>query len=336
MLLFKNKTKIKAYKENKIGKEKSKLHKVLACIMLFSFMTISTASLFYYTQVKPEINEITKIVNKNKLYLSSVPDSIFNDNYSDKDFKDDIKLFDRIYEDLTKDKNSKEMTDKKRDFLFETFNQIAYLNVVNPTVGYDRIYEGLLIIPSTILDDTNKEKNQNIRYENSKFMNKKFKNKKYTPILIKNGIFYPTNIAYDNIVKAFNSRYKNESYIKAFIVNGSNVFNAESIESPEKDLSTANEVYKEQIKDIKTLQKNIESAYLNKDYEKLKIYFKQQRQFFKYIAGLDIGNNEFSSYSYFNREDNTLMNMVKMGIIYKSLQIQGSTEEDAFINTTLY
>ena len=82
-------------------------------IALFSVITVGTASLFYSTQVSPKINEITKTINENKQYLSSIPDSIFNDVYSDKDFNDDIKLFDRIHNTLTTGKNSKEMNEKK-------------------------------------------------------------------------------------------------------------------------------------------------------------------------------------------------------------------------------
>lgn len=103
---LKNKNDIKIFK-------KSKIAKVLIGIALFSVITVGTASLFYSTQVSPKINEITKTINENKQYLSSIPDSIFNDVYSDKDFNDDIKLFDKIHKTLTTGKNSKEMNEKK-------------------------------------------------------------------------------------------------------------------------------------------------------------------------------------------------------------------------------
>lgn len=330
---LKNKNDIKIFK-------KSKIAKVLIGIALFSVITVSTASLFYSTQVSPKINEITKTINENKQYLSSIPDSIFNDVYSDKDFNDDIKLFDRIHKTLTTGKNSKEMNEKKISFLFTTLNRITYLNIVEPTVGYNRIYEGLIVIPNTLISDIDNENNKKIRDENYKFMNEKFGNKGYIPVLIGNGLFPPTNSYYENIIKEFDLRYKNKSYIKSFIVNGSEVFNIDNVEdSPnvsEKDMSFTKDAYTKQIEEMKLIQKDIEEAYINKDYEKLKMYFKQQREFFKYIAGLNIGSNKFSPYYNLNSKDNNLMDMVKMGLIYKTLKTKDATNKDAIENIHFY
>lgn len=329
---LKNKNDIKILK-------KSKIAKILIGIALFSVITVSTASLFYSTQVSPKINEITKTINENKQYLSSIPDSIFNDVYSDKDFNDDIKLFDRIHKTLTIGKNSKEMNEKKISFLFITLNRITYLNMVEPTVSYDRIYEGLLVIPSTLISDVDNENNKKIRDENYKFMHEKFGNKGNIPALISNGLFPPTNSYYNDIIKEFNLRYKDESYIKAFMVNGSEAFNIDNIGSPnvsEKNMSFTKDIYAKQTEEMKSIQKDIEEAYINKDYKKLKMYFKQQREFFKYIAGLNIGNNKLSPYYTLNSKENNLIDMVKMGLIYKTLKIKDATNKDAIENIHFY
>ncbi len=328
---LKNKNDIKIKKKNKIAK-------VLISIALFSVITVSTASLFYLTQVTPKINEITKTINENKQYLSSIPDSIFNDAYSDKDFNEDMKLFDKIYKTLITGKNSKEMNEKKISFLFTTINRITYLNIVEPTVGYNRIYEGLIVIPNTLISDVDNNKNKKLRDENYKFMHEKFGNKGDIPVLISNGLFLPTNIYYNNIIKEFDSRYKNKSYIKSFIVNGSEVFNIDNVGNPNvsKKYISSEDIYTKQTEEMKSIQKDIEEAYINKDYEKLKIYFKQQREFFKYISGLNIGNNKFSPYYTLNSKENNLIDMVKMGLIYKTLKAEDATNKDAIENIHFY
>lgn len=329
---LKNKNDIKIKKKNKIAK-------VLISIALFSVITISTASLFYLTQVTPKINEITKTINKNKQYLSSIPDSIFNDAYSDKDFNEDMKLFDKIYKTLITGKNSKEMNEKKISFLFTTLNRITYLNTIEPSVGYDRIYEGLLVIPNTLISGIDNENNKKLRDENYKFMYQKFGNKGNIPVLISNGLFPPANSYYNNIIKQFDFRYKNESYIKSFIVNGSEVFNVDNVDDPnvsKKDISFKEDFYTKQIEERKSIQKDIEKAYINKDYKKLKMYFKQQREFFKYIARLNIGNNKFSPYYSLNSKDNNLIDMVQMGLIYKTLKTKDSNNKDAITNMYFY
>lgn len=319
MLDFKvsQKTETKTQVNKKI-KKKSWMENTLLRLAIFGVITASSATFFYKTEVSPEVAKITKTIDKNKQYLSHVDKSLFSTPYTDADFQDDLRLFSKMNSVFIKDPRNLKI--RKRTLLL-TFNRFVYFKTINPSVSYDDLYQTLFIDGAYSKDDTDdirKNKNKKIEFLNNKINPSLYK--RMIPEGAYYGIFWPTNFAYGNIVNAFKSEYGERSVVDVLMIDGGNL---------EK------EVYQKLEKTDK-LVLEIDEAYENKDYDKLRVIFKQSREFYKYIAGLDLGNNQFSQYSKDELIQSNVEYAVRMSLMYNFIKNKDNSVNEIITSNQLY
>lgn len=126
------------------------------------------------------------------------------------------------------------------------------------------------------------------------------------------GSFKMFNASYDSLEYAFKKEYGENSYLDSFT--------RKPFVKIDGDESEDEKQYwdKRFIRD-KEIRKNIIQAYENKDYDKLRLYFKQNREFLNYIVKFKIGE---VSYSYFNKHERRLdidnvTNLVFYSLLFK-------------------
>lgn len=311
---------------NKKLKKTGWVKKTFLGLAIFSVITASSATFLYKTEISPEVAKITKTINKNKQYLSHVDKSLFSKPYADNDFKEDLAILNKI--DTAIVRKTVDNGKYKRG-LFESFNDFVYYRSLNPTVNYNDMYNDLLINKGYYQNDTDKIRDAKLK--KVKAMEEKIapsaRKILVIPTLINVGFFDPTNASYDIIVDAFHQQYGKNAYTPIFIIDGSMM--SSKYEKPKHDYQELREARYNALYEM-------EQAYRNKDYEKLKIYFKQSREFYQYIAGIDLGNNKFSSYLDDSMEDNTFSDAVKFSLIYNTVKNKSNSVDEAVINTQLY
>jgi len=306
---------------NKKLKKTGWVKKTFLGLAVFSLITASSAAFIYKTEVSPEVAKITKTIDKNKQYLSHVDKSLFSTPYTDAEFQDDLRLFSKMNNVFIKDPRNLEM--RKRTLLL-TFNRFVYFKTINPSVSYDDLYQ-------TIFIDGVYSKNDSDDVRQNKYKRINSLNNKIDPSLYKRripeeayyGLFGPTNFAYDNIVNAFKSEYGEKSIADVFMTDGSKFEKEE-------------DVYQKHLEKVDKLIFEIENAYKNKDYDKIRVVFKQSREFYKYIAGLDLGNNQFSQYSKDALIENNIGNAVQISLMYSLIKNKDNSVNEIIASTRLY
>lgn len=311
---------------NKKFKKKGWVKKTLLGLAVFSVITASSATFLYKTEISPEVAKITKTIDKNKQYLSHVDKSLFSKPYTDDDFKEDLAILDKL--DARIFRKAVDNGKYKRG-LFESFNDFVYYRSLNSTINYNEMYNDLLINKGYNSNDT--DKIRDAKYKKVKAMEEKIapsaRKMLVIPTLINVGFFGPTDEAYDNIVDAFHKEYGENAYTQIFIVYGGMILSDDK--KPRHD-------YQELRKARYNALYEMEQAYRNKDYEKLRVYFKQSREFYRYIAGMDLGNSKYSSYLNDSIEGNNFSDAIKFSLIYNTVKDKSNSVDEAVINTQLY
>lgn len=327
MLDFKVSQKTKTKTQiNKKFKKKGWIKKMLLGLAVFSVITASSATFLYKTEISPEVAKITKTIDKNKQYLNHVDKSLFSTPYTDSDFKEDLAILDKLDNYIVRKTVD---NSKYKKGLFETFNQFVYYRALNPAVSYDNIYNDILINKAYSPNDT--EEIRNTKLKKIKAIENKIapSSRKIMamPTFLSNGYFWPINTEYDNIVNAFKQEYGKNAYPQIFIVDGSMLYeHTGKVKYDYQELMDERDKYLYQM----------DQAYRNRDYEKLRAYFKQSREFYKYVAGLDLGNNQFSAFSEKSLKGNNLADAVRISLIYSAVKNKSSPVNEAMSNIDLY
>lgn len=312
-------------KINKKFKKTGWLKKTVLGLAVFSVITASSATFLYKTEISPEVAKITKTIDKNKQYLSHIDKSLFSTPYTDADFKEDLAILDKLDSSIVRKAVD---NGKYKRGLFETFNEFVYYRTLNPAVSYDEMHTDLLINKGYYPNDTDQ-----IRYakkEKIKATENKINpsaNKRIIATMASYGLFQPTNLAYDNLIETFKQEYGQDAYPQIFMIDGSMLNNhVGKVKYDYQELSDERSKY----------LYLMEQAYRNKNYKKLKVYFKQSREFYKYIAGLDLGSNRFSTYSKNTLENNNFADAVKLSLIYSVVKNKSNSADEAVMDLYLY
>lgn len=289
----------------------------------FSFFVISTIisfSIFYSIEIQPKISEAEKVIQENKDYITSIAPNkdyksvLFNNTYTEKDFKDDLNLFEKIYADDIKDSESRDSLIKGKDGTFRNLRMIMMMHALNKDYSYEYLYNEKFYYKEAIKNKINVNVWSKISQEKNQNLHKIFKSRFIDVIMAEFGMEENKRItdSYNYLNNAFTKEYGDNSYLDTFLRNYLPYESKEEL------------IYREKKDNIdKKTREKIIKAYENKDYETLKVYFKQNREFVNYLAGFKIGDLPYSYWNNNNRsqkrENDNITNLVFNALMFKEL-----------------
>lgn len=267
---------------NKIKKQK--INNFFKITFLFSAITITSLTGFYQIALKDYVQSADATIQKNKDYVASFSasknnTSLFSDNYTDEDFAQDLKLFSMLSDpstaNSTYNKNFKEITVKKNMLI-----RMRDIMMVSNLTGYsyEKVYD-LKFKPYNTLESLGEKEKKDVELklqENKKMLSNITHSRENIMTLANFGVpvsFYKES--YNNLSYLFKKEYGSESYIDSFMFN----LNGEHEEQSKYDNQITNKIF---------------TAFNNKDYETLRLFFKQNREFIQYFNGLDVGKSPLS------------------------------------------
>lgn len=322
----------KTLTSNKINK-KGKRFSFWKVFSLFVISTIISSSIFYVIEIQPKMSEAEKVIQENKDYIISIaPDKnyesvLFNNNYTEKDFKDDLNLFEKIYGDSIRDPERKKSLIGGGDGPFRSLRIIMMMHALNKNYSYEYLYNEHFYYKEAKTADIDvsfkisQEKKQNLR--------KIFKSRNLDVIMAEFGMEEnkKTTDSYNNLNNAFTKKYGDNSYLDTFVRKYLPYESKEELR------------YREENKNInKTTREKIIKAYENKDYETLKIYFKQNREFVNYLAGFKIGSLPYSYWSNENisqqKDNDNITKLVFNALLFKGIHLDNSNIKNEEERTT--
>lgn len=306
--------------KNKIIIKKSKINKIFRGSLFFIGLTIVSSLTFYTTVINPKVLSAEKIIQYNNQHIQSIsPDKnykevLFSTPYTDNDFKDDLMLFTMVYDEAIKipDQRFKIIENRDNFLYFRTYMMMKMLNN-NYSYSY---YLGKNNVDK-------QERDKVMTLEELSLQNKRLQERKEELLNVTGGreveaiysilgSFKMFNASYDSLEYAFKKEYGENSYLDSFTRKPFVKIDGDESEDEKQYWN------KRFIRD-KEIRKNIIQAYENKDYDKLRLYFKQNREFLNYIVKFKIGE---VSYSYFNKHERRLdidnvTNLVFYSLLFK-------------------
>lgn len=307
--------------KNKIIIKKSKINKIFRGSLFFIGLTIVSSLTFYTTVINPKVLSAEKIIQYNNQHIQSISSDknykkvLFSTPYTDNDFKDDLMLFTMVYDEAIKDPDQRFKIIENKGDNFRYFRTYMMMKMINNNYSY-----------SYYLNKTNidkQERDKAMTLEELSLQTKRLQEKKEEVLNLTGGrevevtssifgIFKMFNASYNSLEYAFEKEYGENSYLDSFTRKPFVKIDGEQSEGEKQYWD------KKFIRD-KEIRKNIIQAYENKDYDKLRLYFKQNREFLNYIVKFKIGE---VSYSYFNKHERHLdidnvTNLVFYSLLFK-------------------
>lgn len=308
----------------------------------------------YKIEIVPEIEKTNLTIKKNENYISNLRNNnfdnfLFNDKYNKDDFEADFHLLNQIY--LAKyDKNKEKVwVSQYPEILWKSviteFNEIVYLHTKYPNFSYDTLVEKkILLVNKTLLLNEDKKIKQ-VLDDNRKFLQENFKKQDEIIVLSRNNALFMDRYFYDDLIKVFNKKYKNNSIIEGLIVKSSDM--TESMKNNDKIAKNSEEyIYKllkkeylnkqekEEFKVYSEKRKRVDlligNALLNNDKEKLNIYFKQIREYLRFLNGFDL-----PSYDKNTIEINSSWEDIKKNIALNIMLVETSKRYEDYLKIYL-
>lgn len=306
--------------KNKMIIKKSKIGKIFRGSLFFISLTLISSLTFYTTVIEPKVLSAEKIIQYNNQHIQSIsPDKnykevLFSTPYTDNDFKDDLMLFAMIYDEAIKDPDQKFRIIESKDN-FRYFRTYMMMKMLNNNYSY-----------SYYLNKNNvnkQERDKVMTLEKLSLQTKRLQKKKKELLNVTGGreveviysifgSFKMFNASYDSLEYAFKKEYGENSYLDSFT-------RKPFVEIDGHESEDEKQYWDKRFIRNKEIRKNIIQAYENKDYDKLRLYFKQNREFLNYIVKFKIGE---VSYSYFNKHERRLdidnvTNLVFYSLLFK-------------------
>lgn len=308
----------------------------------------------YKIEIVPEIEKTNLTIKKNENYISNLRNNnfdnfLFNDKYNKDDFEADFHLLNQIY--LAKyDKNKEKVwVSQYPEILWKSviteFNEIVYLHTKYPNFSYDTLVEKkILLVNKTLLLNDDKKIKQ-VLDDNRKFLQENLKKQDEIIVLSRNNALFMDRYFYDDLIKVFNKKYKNNSIIEGLIVKSSDM--TESMKNNDKIAKNSEEyIYKllkkeylnkqekEEFKVYSEKRKRVDlligNALLNNDKEKLNIYFKQIREYLRFLNGFDL-----PSYDKNTIEINSSWEDIKKNIALNIMLVETSKRYEDYLKIYL-
>lgn len=308
----------------------------------------------YKIEIVPEIEKTNLTIKKNENYISNLRNNnfdnfLFNDKYNKDDFEADFHLLNQIY--LAKyDKNKEKVwISQYPEILWKSviteFNEIVYLHTKYPNFSYDTLVEKkILLVNKTLLLNDDKKIKQ-VLDDNRKFLQENFKKQDEIIVLSRNNALFMDRYFYGDLIKVFNKKYKNNSIIEGLIVKSSDM--TESMKNNDKIAKNSEEyIYKllkkeyldkqekEEFKVYSEKRKRVDlligNALLNNDKEKLNIYFKQIREYLRFLNGFDL-----PSYDKNTIEINSSWEDIKKNIALNIMLVETSKRYEDYLKIYL-
>lgn len=308
----------------------------------------------YKIEIVPEIEKTNLTIKKNENYISNLRNNnfdnfLFNDKYNKDDFEADFHLLNQIY--LAKyDKNKEKVwISQYPEILWKSviteFNEIVYLHTKYPNFSYDTLVEKkILLVNKTLLLNDDKKIKQ-VLDDNRKFLQENFKKQDEIIVLSRNNALFMDRYFYGDLIKVFNKKYKNNSIIQGLIVKSSDM--TESMKNNDKIAKNSEEyIYKllkkeyldkqekEEFKVYSEKRKRVDlligNALLNNDKEKLNIYFKQIREYLRFLNGFDL-----PSYDKNTIEINSSWEDIKKNIALNIMLVETSKRYEDYLKIYL-
>lgn len=267
----------------------SKTKKIIKDLLLTFGILFSIILAYYFVEINPEVKKINSLISFNESYISDIkknPKKLFEDKYTDEDFEKDYQLFSDIYK-VSYNKQSEENLKEYYPSSLWTnvmfsFNSIIYLNKVYPDHSYDELLNVIVIIPKKALSIENVAERDKMIIDNQKFKKENFS---YTDLMILNSMnssLFSDKYYYNDVAKAFDNKYGNNSIIKEMMVKSVDLKNP-----LDDDYYSINDKEFIAIKESHALNIKIGEVFKNNDKEKLKIYFKQAHEYISFLKGFD-------------------------------------------------
>lgn len=239
------KNKTKTTCEIKINNKKNNILRNTAIAMVFSLVGLS-----FFAGMK--VYNIENIISHNKAVIASISDDkdatniLFSQEYTDEMFQKDLKNFEVM-----------NIKNKETTGMFP-FQQITILQKYKPNINTEEYLNSLI-------------------KEHSSRITEQVKVSERLPYaLLRLGFTPVSQYIYSDLNKAFRNKYNNNSFFDTFIIKAS--FN--NLNYDDKNSETKDEFDK---KDREVAQR-LKVAYDNKDYETLKLYFKQFHEYMEYVG----------------------------------------------------
>ena len=258
--MFKTKTATETFttytsEKLKIKKKKSGIFKKTAIGVV-----IAVSSLAIFGGVK--VNNIQNVINHNVDYFESISTAsstekiLFGDAYTEEDFSNDLKNFKALNIDNEKNKT-----------------MLMFMNFSNMQKYSDKV---------SIEEYTNLLKDQDL-VKLKTFSEKVPKKDTLSWSMITMGINPMNMYFYDQVAKAYQEKYGNDSYFKYFMSNTSFV-NANGNISINKSKS---QTYTDFLASQEDLLIKLKEAYAKKNYTLLRNYFEQYHHFLNFVDGIN-------------------------------------------------
>lgn len=280
----------------------------MKALMKFFILLIIVMTGYYLFFVKEFVDNNLSNIQKNESQImllkeANVSSPLFFNDYSDKEFKDDLELYVNIQQIniniLSKKLNKKDpaLLSLLRDKNIDMFEKIIFYNQADKNITYEKqlSFEDMSGMNAEDRFEAKRNYNKLLGAEKLKYLwvldNKKELNMNPAVNLISN-----------DIIKLFEERYGvQNSLISALIITekGNEYLNGKKQEAAKK----------------------IEIAYKKKDYKKLRMYFKQFREYTHYMNGFHFEKYDLNTYSNENKKNFRKMNAEIAGLIvhYKAL-----------------
>lgn len=266
----------------------SKTKKIIKDLLLTFGMLFSILLAYYFIEIKPEVRKINSLISFNENYISDIkknPEKLFENKYTDEDFEKDYQLFSEIYKFSYDKKNEENLKEYYPSSLWTkvifNFYSIIYLNKVYPDHSYDELLNVIVIIPKKSLSIENVAERDKVIVDNKKFKRENFS---YTDLMVLNSMnssLFSDKYYYNDVVKAFDNKYGNNSIIKEMMVK------SVDLKNPLDNDDSINDKNFTAIKESQALNIKIGEVFKNNDKEKLKIYFKQAHEYISFLKGFD-------------------------------------------------
>lgn len=302
---------------------------------LFVISTIISSSIFYAIEIQPKMLEAEKVIQENKDYITSIaPDKnyesvLFNHTYTEKDFKDDLNLFEKIYADDIKEPKSRDSLIKGKDGTFRNLRIIMMMHALNENYSYEYLYNEKFYYKEAIKNKIEVDIWSKISQEKNENLYKIFNSRFIDVIMAEFGMEENKKISasYNNLNNAFTKKYGDNSYLDTFLRKYLPYESKEEL------------IYREEKNNIdKKTREKIIQAYENKDYETLKVFFKQNREFVNYLSGFKIGSFPYSYWNNDNRsqkkDNDNITNLVFNALLFKGIHLDNSNIKNEEERTT--
>lgn len=280
----------------------------MKALMKFFILLIIAIVVYYLFFVKEFVDNNLSNIQKNESQImllkeANVSSPLFFNNYSDEEFKDDLELYANIQKTniniLSKklNKNDPSFLSSLRDKNIDMFEKIIFYSQADKNINYEKqlSFEDMSGMNAEDRFEAKRNYDKLLGTKKLKYLwvldNKKEFNMNPAGRLISN-----------DIIKLFDERYGlQNSLISALIITekGNEYLNSKKQEAAKK----------------------IELAYKKKDYKKLRMYFKQFREYTYYMNGFHFEKYDLNTYSNENKKNFRKMNSKIAGVIthYKAL-----------------